>query len=133
MENFQFSDQNHELTPLEKSQFLNIFIVYPNVFLPYNIIKYIFLAFFLLKLKKWKILNFFNQNHGKTSLEKSQIFYFFKSLFLYSKQGFFLSRISSNTFSWPILPKIETRKNFNFGWPYWIFPKGLTHGFGSKL
>ena len=26
-ENFQFSDQHHELTPLEKSQFLNILIV----------------------------------------------------------------------------------------------------------
>ena len=47
-----------------------------------------FARLFLLK-KKCKILNFFYQNHGKTSLEKSQIFDFFKSLFLYSKQGFF--------------------------------------------
>ena len=29
--------------------------------------------------------------------------------------------------------KMTVKSNFYFGWPYWNFPKGLTHDFASKL
>ena len=65
------------------------------------------------------------KNHGLTPLEKYQIFDFFNFVILGSKNAFFLSRISTKTFSWPIKPKIKDGKNSNF-WPnYGLTPLNL--------
>ena len=61
------------------------------------------------KMKKFQIID---QNHGP--LEKYQFLDFFNFVILESKNAFFLSRISSNTFSCLILPKIERWNNFKF-------------------
>ena len=52
-----------------------------------------------------------DQNHGLTPLEKTQFFDFFNFLFLYPRMALFRWRISSNTFSWPRLPKKRRWKN----------------------
>ena len=54
------------------------------------------------KIETWKKFQIFDQNHGLTSLEKYQIFNFFNFVISESKNAFFLSRISTKTFSWPI-------------------------------
>ena len=53
------------------------------------------LSFFKKKMEKIQIVD---QNHGPTPLEKYQIFDFLNFVILESKNTFFLSRISSNTF-----------------------------------
>ena len=63
-------------------------------------------------MEKWPVLD---QNDGLTPLQKSQFLDFMNFLFLYPRQAFFFpSRISQNTFSWPILPKIKTWENGQF-------------------
>ena len=62
-------------------------------------------------MEKWPILD---QNHGLTPLEICQFFDFLNFLFLYPRNAFFCSRISSQTFSWSILPKIKSWKNGHF-------------------
>ena len=53
-----------------------------------------------------------DQNHGLTPLDNYQIFAFFNFVILESKNAFFLSRISSNTFSWQNLSKIKKMEKF---------------------
>ena len=90
-------DQNHGLTPLEKSQsfdFINFLFLLPRkaFFLLQNITKHIFLTQIVLKKReKWPILD---QNHGLTPLDKSQCFDFFNFVFLSPRKVFFCSRIS---------------------------------------
>ena len=62
-------------------------------------------------MEKWP---FVDQNHGLTTLEKSQLFDFLNFFFLRARKAFFCSRISWNTFSWPILLKKKTWKNGHF-------------------
>ena len=59
---------------------LFVFIGYKGVFLIYNIVKDIFLAYIAKKKKmeKWRILD---QNYGLTPLEKCQFFDFLNLLF----------------------------------------------------
>ena len=61
-----------------------------------------------------KKFQFFYQNHGPTPLKKSWFFDFFNFLFFIVLKHFVLSRITSSTFCWLILPKIKTWKNFKF-------------------
>ena len=68
--------------------------------------KHIFLAY-LAYNKRVQKLTIFYQHHWLTPSEKFQIFNFFKLLFLWPTKMFFHSRISWNTFSWPMLPKIK--------------------------
>ena len=66
-----------------------------------------------------------DQNHGLTPLKKCQFFDFLNFFFLWLRKAFFCSRISSKTFSWPILPKNKSRKNGHF-WTKtmgWLFGK----------
>ena len=92
-----FLYQNHELTPLEKSQlfsFLNLlFSQARKTFFRCRISQDIFLAYIDKKtnLKKWLFLD---QNHGLTPLKKCQFFDFLNSFFLNPKKAFFRSRIS---------------------------------------
>ena len=53
-------------------------------------------------LEKWPFLD---HNHWLTPLEKYQFFDFSNFLSLKTRKAFFRSRISSKTFSWPLLPK----------------------------
>ena len=110
MEKFQFFDQN----PLEKSQFFFDFFILESkstFFSFYNIVKHI-CWLILPKIKRWKKFQIIDQNHGP--LEKYQFLDFFNFVILESKNAFFLSRTSSNTFSCLILPKIKGWKNFKF-------------------
>ena len=97
MEKVPFLDQNHGLTPLEKSQFFHFlnflfFIGQKGVFLFQKIVKHIFLAYIAYKkdVEKWP---FFEQNHWLTPLEKSPFFNSFNVLFLQARKAFFCSRI----------------------------------------
>ena len=56
-------------------------MAWKGVFLFYNIVKHIFLAYITLtqKIEKWPI---FDQNHGLTPFEKWQVFHFLTFLFL---------------------------------------------------
>ena len=71
------------------------------------------------KLEKWPI---FGQNHGLTPLEKCQFFDFLIFLFLLPRNAFLCSRISKNTFSWPIFPKKKKAEK----WPIFEQNHGLT-------
>ena len=71
------------------------------------------------KLEKWRFLD---QNHGLTPLKKCQFFDFLNLLFLQARKAFFGSRISSKTFSWPILPKKKKLEK----WPFLDQNHGLT-------
>ena len=85
IEKWPFFDQNHELTPLEKSQFfdfLNFFFYgLERRFYVLEYCKTHFPGLYCLKkeMEKWP---FFGQNHGLTPLEKSHFFDFFYFLFL---------------------------------------------------
>ena len=99
---------------------LLVFIAQNSLFLFQNIIKDIFLAYIALEKKfgKWPSLD---QNHGLTPLEKCQFFNFWNFLFLQPRKAIFCSRISSNTFSWPILAEKKVGKKAIFGpkpWPF---------------
>ena len=72
------------------------------------------------ELEKWP---FWYQNHGLTSLEKSQFFVFLNFFFYSLEWRFFCFRISQNTFSWPILEKKEeVVKKAIFVQKAWITP-----------
>ena len=104
---------------------LLVFIAQKGVFSFQNIVKNIFRAYIALKKKmeKWPI---FDQNHGLTPLEKCQFFDCLNFLLLQPRKAFFGSRISSKTFSWPILPKKKkVGKMANFG------ERPLTNAFGK--
>ena len=98
LKKWPFLDQNAGLTPLKKCQFfrlfkLFVFIAQTGVFLFYNIINDILLAYMALnkKLKKWPFLA---QNPGLTPLKKCQFFDFLNLLFLQPSKVIFRSRIS---------------------------------------
>lgn len=64
--------------------------------------------------KKRKRIQIFDENHGITPLEKCNFFAFLSRCFESLKRlFFFLSKISSNTFIWLILPKFKKWKKFN--------------------
>ena len=113
MENFQIFDQNHRLTPLEKSQFCFdcLILESKNTFFFLEYRQTHLLADFA-KNKKMKKFQIIDQNHGP--VQKYQFLDFFNFVILESKNAFFLSRTSSNTFSCLILPKIKGWKNFKF-------------------
>ena len=75
MEQWPFFDQNHGLTPLEKSQFfdyLNFFFYrLERRFFVLEYCKTHFPGLYSLKKKKMEIWQFFDQNHGLTPLEKN--------------------------------------------------------------
>ena len=73
-------------------------------------------------MEKWPI---FEQHHGLTPLEQCQFFNFFNFLFFVPRNAFFRSRISKNTFSWPILSeKKKIRKMTNFWAKPWVWKNG---------
>ena len=100
---------------------LLVFIAQKGVFSFQNIVKDIFLPYIIFKKKmeKWPI---FEKNHGLTPLQKCQFFYFLNFLFLQPSKAFFRSRISQNTFSWPILLKKKKMEK----WPIFDLNHGLT-------
>ena len=118
MEIFQIFDQNHGLTPLEKSQFLTVltfrFFIVKKTFFISRISLNGFCQLILTIIKRWKNFKFLTKNHGLTPLEKFLFLAFLTFCFLQSKKAFFLSRISSNTFCLLILPKMKSWKNFKF-------------------
>ena len=72
-------------------------------------------------LEKWPFLD---QNNALTPLKKCQFFNCLNFLFLQLRKMLFRSRISSKTFSWPILPKKKCWKNGHFwtitmSYPLW--------------
>ena len=97
MQKWPVFDQNHGLTPLEKSQFFDffnfLFLLSRNAFFSFRISKTHISGLYCLKKnsEKWPI---FQQNHGLTPLEKCQFFDFFNFLFLLPRKAFFRSRIS---------------------------------------
>ena len=93
MEKFPIFDWNHRLTPLEKSWFFDFFnfliLGHKKAFFPsQNIFKHVFLFGFA-KNKNREKFQIFDQDHGLTPLEKSQLFNFFDFLILESKNTFF--------------------------------------------
>ena len=105
--NFKFLTKimDLKLTPLEKSQIFNFFVLSIFIVLEHFFLSRIwsntlifFLAYLSLK-KKMEKIQIVDQNHGPTPLEKYQIFDFLNFVILESKNTFLLSRISSNTFS----------------------------------
>ena len=98
--------------PLWKNPDSLTFLESKKAFFPsYHIFKHVFQSDFD-KNKNMEKFQIFDQNHRLTPLEKSQFFNFFDFLILESKNTFFLSRISSNTFCWLILPIIKKMENF---------------------
>ena len=93
---------------------LLLFVSQAGVFSFLNIIKHIFLAYIALKkkLEKWPFLD---HNDGLTRLEKCRLFDFLNFLFFQPRKAFFRSRISQNTFSWPMMP--QKKKNLE----KWLF------------
>ena len=118
MEKWPFFDQNHGLTPLEKSQFfdfLNFFFFwFRKAFFRFRILQNTFSWPILPKKKRDRKRLFLDQNHGLTPLEKSQFFDFLNFVFLWARKAFFRSRIYKHTFSWPITPKKKRWKNGHF-------------------
>ena len=119
LEKWPFLDQKPWVNPFGKILIfrrfqLFVFIAQKGVFSFQNIIKDIFLAYIgqKKKLEKWPFLH---QNHGLTPLEKCQFFDFLNFLFLQPRKQFFCSRISSKTFSCPILAKKKVGKMDIFG------------------
>ena len=99
VEKWQFLDQNHGLTPLEKCQFFDFFLTscFYTVERRFFILKYRkrhFRGLYCLKKNKLKKWPFLDQSHWLTPLEKCQFFDFRNFLFLQPTQAFFLSKIS---------------------------------------
>ena len=87
-----FLIQNHRLTPLEKSQFLDslnfLFFQPRKAFFSFqNIVKHIFFAYIAKRntLDKWP---FFDQNHRLTPSEKTEFFNFEDFFFLQPRKAF---------------------------------------------
>ena len=96
MEKWPFFDQNHGLTPLEKSQFFDflnfVFWGARKAFFVLEYCKTHFPSLYCLKqdMEKWP---FFDLNYGLTPLEQSQFFDFLNMLFLQGRQALFCSGI----------------------------------------
>ena len=100
---------------------LFVFIDYKGVFSMQNIVKKILVAYIAKKIKVGKTA-ICRPKHGLTPLGKCQFFDFLNFLFLQPRKAFFRSRISKNTFSWPILPKKKVGKLSIFGPKPWVNP-----------
>ena len=129
MEKFLFFYQNHGLSPLEKSRFFDFFdfpiLESKNTFFLSRILSNVFCWLILPIIKKMENFQIFDPNHGVTPLKKCQFLDFLTFCFYSIKKLFFLSRILSNTFSLPILPKIKRWKNFKiFLSKPWTIPFG---------
>ena len=113
---------NLEKTSIFRLFKLLLFIAEKSTLLLQNILKHPFLDYISSKKKKIGKKQFFNKNHQLTPLQKSQLFDFFTSWFLQEGKAFFPSRVSQNTFSWPIMPKKEVEKLAIFGPKPWVNP-----------
>ena len=118
------------VNPVEKMSIFRLFellisIPQKAVFSFQNIVKRPFPGLYCLRKKKGEKWPFLDQNHGLTTLEKCQFFDFLNFLFLQPRKAFFRFRISSKTFSWPILPKkTQVGKMAFFGPKPWVNPFG---------
>ena len=129
MENFQIFDQNHGVTPLEKCQFLDFltfcFLQYKKAFFLSRILSNTVSFLILPKIIRWKMFKFYIKTMDYPLWKNPNSLTFFNFLILEAKNTFFLSRISSNTFCWLILPIIKKMENFQVfdqnhgGNPFW--------------
>ena len=99
LEKWPFLDQNHGLTPLEKSSIFRLFELLffkaqKSVFFRSRILYKTFSWPILPKTKNFGKRPFLDQNHGLTPLEKCQFFGFLNSLFLQPRKAFLRSKIS---------------------------------------
>ena len=124
MEKWPFFDQNHGLTPLEKSQFfdsLNFFFYgLERCFYVLEYCKTHFPGLYCLKKKmeKWPI---FDQNYGLTPLEKSQFFNFWTCCFYSLERRFFVLEYRKTHF-----PGLYCLKKTMGKWPMFDQNHGLT-------
>ena len=124
MEKWPFLEQNHGLTPLEKCQFFWTFWTCFFYSLEFRVFvlehhKRHFPGLYCLKKKIWNMA-IFGPKPWVNSFGKMTVFRVLNFLFLW--QAFFRSRISLNTFSWPILAKKKKLKK----WPFFDQNHGLT-------
>ena len=91
--NGQFLDQNHGLTPLEKSLFfdiLNLFFYFlERRFLAQGYHKRHFSGQYCIKIKKMEKGSILDKNHGLTPIKKSEFFDFLNMFFLKVRKAFF--------------------------------------------
>ena len=97
MEKWLIFDQKRGLTPLQKSLFFDfwkfVFMAQKGAFLYQTIVKDIFLAY-IAGNKKIEKQPIFDQIHGLTPLEKSQIFDFFNLSLFQPRKALFRSQLS---------------------------------------
>ena len=96
------------VNPFEKMSIFRLFEIL--VFIAYKSV------FFVVEYRKRHFRGIYWKIGSKPWVEpvaKISIFRLFNFLFLQPKKAFFRCRISFNTFSWPILPKKQTRKMAN--------------------
>ena len=91
---------------------LLVFIAQKGGFSFQNIIKDIFLAYISIK-KSWK-MDIFGHKPWVNPFGKMSIFRRFELFVFIAKKTDFCSRISSKTFSWPILAKKKKLKKWTF-------------------
>ena len=119
MEELLIFNQNHWLTPLEKSQFfyflkLVFLISLKEVFL-FKISWNTFFWPILPKIKRMEQLPFFWPRPWTIPFQKITIFRLLLTCCFFSvERRFFRSRISWNTLCCPFLPEIKRRKNCQF-------------------
>ena len=122
-----FLQQIHELTPLEKSQFLQLFnmsLLYPRKTCFRSRISSKAFSWPILPKKQLSKMAIFEPKPFLTFLEKSQFFDFFNFLFLNPTKALFRSRISSKKFFWHVLRKKKGGKMDIFGLKPWVNPFG---------
>ena len=112
MEILPIYDQTDVVTPLKRFQFFDfitlLFLLSTKVFFLSRVSSNTLCCHYLAEIKISKNLQFFDQNHGLTPLEKYQFVFFFKNLlFLLGTKVFSLSRILTNTFFRHFLAEIK--------------------------
>ena len=113
MEKWSFFDQNHGLTPLEKSQFLDFlnffFYALERRFFVQEYCKTHFPGLYCKKkdMEKW---SFFDQNHGLTPLEKSQFLDFLNFFFYALERRFFVQEYCKTHFPGLYCPRKKDGK-----------------------
>ena len=135
-EKFATFGQNHELSPLENSQFFDFFNLLflqsrKAFFSFYHIVHLIFVAYFASNRKMEKV-QIFDQNHRLTHLEKSQFFNFFNFLFLQSKQAFFSFQDIVQLIFLAYFASNNKWKKFQFGRIMAIFQTSLFRQYGPE-
>ena len=117
MEKILIFDQNHGLTPLQKFQFFFTFLkrnfnVKESLLFYLEYQQTIFCRLILPKNKVWKTFQFLIKT---VDFANTRIFdTFLKIIFICKGKPSFLSRISANNISRPILPKNKLWKKFQF-------------------